>query len=71
MTFPVEIGKEKKVVQMTLVGQWQDLAYYYQGSDGNYWSKQSTFVCLGPKIRNTRGKTINGDSLESLPDLSE
>lgn len=28
-------------IAMILIGQWQDLAAYYEGSDGNAWSYQS------------------------------
>lgn len=58
-------------INMELVGSWQDLAAYYRGSDGNYWKYQRSFVNMGPKIRNTRGKTLDGKDIETLPDLSK
>lgn len=57
-------------IDMELVGTWQDLAAYYRGSDGNYWKYQSRWVNMGPRIRNTRGETLDGKDIETLPDLS-
>jgi hypothetical protein len=56
-------------ITMTLVGQWQDLAAYYRGSDGNYWAFQRSWVNQGKFIRNTRGETLGGQDINSLPAL--
>ena len=56
-------------IKMTLVGYWQDLAAYYKGSDGNYWSYQSGFASCGPRIRNKRGITMAGEAITSVADL--
>jgi hypothetical protein len=67
---------EHRNVEMTLVGFWIDLAAYYRGSDGNYWSFGTgagyggNWCNLGKRIRNRRGVTLDGGQLETLPDLS-
>lgn len=61
-----------KKIEMTPVGSWIDLAEYYQGDDNNYWSFNRTvnrWVNNGPKMRNLRGKTLDGQLLETLPEL--
>lgn len=39
MTYTKQFAKETDHagIRMTLIGQWQDLAAYYAGSDGNAW----------------------------------
>jgi hypothetical protein len=51
--------REWNGVKLTLIGGWQDLAGFYQGSDGNVWVCQSSFRNHGPlderTFRNMRG----------------
>jgi len=59
-------------IDMRLVGTWQDLTAYYEGSDGNYWAvnTSSKWREEGPRIRNRRGKTLDGKPINSLPALN-
>lgn len=42
---------EHNGMRLTLVGQWQDLAAYYRGDDGNAWKYQNgSFVNCGPYL---------------------
>ena len=58
---------------MTKVGSWLDLITYWEGDDGNYWKVTRSGACsnLGRKIRNTRGLTLDGAQIETLPELDE
>ena len=63
-------------IKMVQVGEWNltpgghyPLARYWKGSDGNYWMSQNQWLCLGKKILNKRGTALNGEDIESLPEL--
>lgn len=73
--YPVNWAKktEYKGIEMELVGTWRDLAGYYRGSDGNYWSVRPNgrnWSNNGESLRNYRGETLDGKPLSSLPKLA-
>jgi len=61
---------------LELVGGWEmnkpyPLALFYRGPKSRcYWSLQNGRLCnMGPKIRNCRGETLDGEPIATLPEL--
>lgn len=50
MTYTKDFAKQTSHagIDMVLIGQWQDLAAYYAGSDGNAWCWQGRWSNEGP-----------------------
>lgn len=60
----------QKGIKMEIVGTWQDLWAFYRGSDGNYWATNGrTWSNHGKKFKNTRGETLKGKPITTLPVL--
>lgn len=58
-------------ITMTLVGYWIDLAAYYRGSDGNYWSFGTgagyggNWCNRGKRLRNLRGVALASEGSDA------